>query len=75
MPITSNSYLRYMKFKTRKLMNAYNPKFTGGSYAGNVYDPHCCSPALNTMTGGGRMPFILLTYEMENDGHHCGDPE
>lgn len=64
-----------MKFKTRKLMNVYNPKFTGGSYAGNVYDPHNCSPALKTMTGGGRMPFILLTYEMEDDGHHCGDPE
>lgn len=64
-----------MKPKTRKLMNAYNPKFTGGSYAGNVYDPQGVAPTLKTMTGGGRMPFILLTYEMDGNGHHCGDPE
>jgi hypothetical protein len=57
-------------------MNAYNPKFTGGSYAGNVYDPHCCSPALNTMTGGGRMPFILLTYErVHGDRDDCLQPK
>ena len=39
--------------KIKIVMNAYNPKFTGGSYAGNVYDPQGVAPALNTMTGGG----------------------
>lgn len=51
-------------------MNAYNPKFTGGSYAGNVYDPQGVAPALNTMTGGGRMPFILIVNEIKNTTSH-----
>lgn len=29
-----------------------------------------------TTAGGGNLtPTILLAYEMENDGHHCGNPE
>lgn len=51
--------------QTKRLFNAYNPKFTGGSYAGNVYDPGYLSPALNTMGGGGRQPFILEVYEIQ----------
>lgn len=51
--------------QTKRLFNAYNPKFTGGSYAGNVYDPGYLSPALNTMGGGGRQPFILECYEVQ----------
>lgn len=51
--------------QTKRLFNAYNPKFTGGSYAGNVYDPNYLSPALNTMGGGGRQPFILEVYETQ----------
>lgn len=51
-------------YQTKRLLNAYNPKFTGGSYAGNVYDPSYLSPALNTMGGGGRQPFILEVYEI-----------
>ena len=32
--------------------------FTGGNYAGNVYDKDHLSPTLNTMQGGDRQPKI-----------------
>ena len=33
--------------------------FTGGNYAGNVYDKDHLSPTLNTMQGGCKQPMIL----------------
>lgn len=33
-----------------RLFNIYG--FTGGSFAGNVYDPTGIAPSLNTMGGG-----------------------
>lgn len=42
-----------------KIGNVYNPKYTGGNYAGNVYDKRGISPALLQMQGGGRQPHII----------------
>lgn len=42
-----------------KIGNVYNPKHTGGSFAGNVYDKKGLCPALSTMQGGGRQPHIV----------------
>lgn len=42
-----------------KIGNVYNPKHTGGSFAGNVYDKKGLCPALSTMQGGGRQPHII----------------
>lgn len=47
----------------------------GNPQTGRVYSPCGVSPCLNTCGGGDRQPKVLLAYEMENDGHHCGDPE
>ena len=33
--------------------------FTGGNYAGNVYDKYHLSPTLNTMQGGCKQPMII----------------
>ena len=33
--------------------------FTGGNYAGNVYDKDHLSPTLNTMQGGCKQPMII----------------
>ena len=41
----------------RKIGNIYG--FTGGNYAGNVYDKNYMAPTLNTMQGGGKQPMIL----------------
>lgn len=35
--------------------------FTGGNYAGNVYDKDHLSPTLNTMQGGCKQPMIVET--------------
>ena len=43
-----------------KVGNVYNPNFTGGSYAGNVYLSSGLSPAINCMGGGGRMPMVIV---------------
>lgn len=42
-----------------KIGNVYNPKHTGGSFAGNVYDKKGLCPALSTMQGGGRQPHVV----------------
>lgn len=33
--------------------------YTGGNYAGNVYDKYSLSPTLNTMQGGYKQPMII----------------
>ncbi|MBR2408948.1 MAG: hypothetical protein IKB07_08330 [Lachnospiraceae bacterium] len=33
--------------------------FTGGNYAGNVYDQNYIAPTLNTMQGGYKQPMII----------------
>ena len=33
--------------------------FTGGNFAGNVYDKNMLSPCISTMSGGGQQPMIL----------------
>lgn len=33
--------------------------FTGGNYAGNVYDQNFMCPTLNTMQGGCKQPMII----------------
>lgn len=43
--------------QVKRLFNIYG--FTGGSYAGNVYDPKGLCPAINTMGGGNREPLIV----------------
>ena len=45
--------------KFKKNFDIYNPKHTGGSFAGNVYDKRGLCPALSTMQGGGRQPHVL----------------
>lgn len=52
-----------------KIGNVYNPKHTGGSFAGNVYDKKGLSPALSTMQGGGRQPHIV-TGLVSNKGEN-----
>ena len=37
------------EIRCNRLFNIYG--FTGGSFAGNVYDPKGLSPAINTMGG------------------------
>lgn len=34
--------------------------FTGGSFAGQVYDLEGLSPSITTMQGGGREPHIII---------------
>lgn len=48
-----------------RLFNIYG--FTGGSFAGNVYDPTGIAPSLNTMGGGNREPIIIESYNMEQE--------
>lgn len=43
----------------RKIGNIFG--FTGGNYAGNVYDKDHLSPTLNTMQGGCKQPMIVET--------------
>lgn len=51
------------KLTCRRLFNIYG--HTGGSYAGNVYDPDGVCPALNTMGGGNREPLIIEDVTMK----------
>ena len=46
-----------MALSVFRLFNIYG--FDGGNYAGNVYDKNGLCPALLTMTGGNRQPFII----------------
>lgn len=41
----------------RKIGNIFG--FSGGNYAGNVYDKDHLSPTLNTMQGGCKQPMIV----------------
>ena len=43
--------------KEKKIGNIYG--FTGGNYAGNVYDKNYICPALSTMGGGNQQPMIV----------------
>ena len=45
-----------------RIGNIYGSRF-GTGYAGNVWDVNGISPALMTMTGGGREPMIVELYE------------
>lgn len=49
-----------MSNKVKKIFNIYG--FTGGSFAGNVYDTDGIAPSINTCEGGNREPLILV-YE------------
>lgn len=40
-----------------RLFNIYG--FTGGSFAGNVYDTNGIAPSINTCEGGNRQPLIV----------------
>ena len=44
--------------RCNRLFNIYGQ--TGGSFAGNVYDPFGVCPAINTMGGGNREPLIIV---------------
>jgi len=48
------------------LGNCLNPKFTGCSYAGALWDAEGISPTLNTMQGGNRQPFVLISEKTMN---------
>ena len=54
-----------MRDKREKRLGNLNG-FTGGNFAGNVYDDRCLSPALNTMGGGGRQPMIIVAMRGRN---------
>ena len=41
--------------------------FTGGSFAGNIYDPEGLCPTINCMGGGMREPMIIECSEDEED--------
>lgn len=43
--------------EVKKLGNIYG--FTGGSYAGAVYDPEGIGPSIDTISGGNRQPMIV----------------
>lgn len=43
--------------EVKKIGNIYG--FTGGSYAGAVYDDKGISPSIDTMSGGNRQPMIV----------------
>lgn len=42
--------------------------FSGGNYAGNVYDKDFIAPTLNTMQGGGRQPMIIANINPSGNG-------
>lgn len=43
--------------EVKRIGNIYG--FTGGSYAGAVYDPEGIAPSIDTMSGGNRQPMIV----------------
>lgn len=49
------------EIKCNRLFNIYGA--TGGSFAGNVYDPTGVSPVLNTCGGGNHEPIIIEYME------------
>lgn len=57
--VTTRNVVEISSNREYKIGNVYNPKYTGGNYAGNVYDKRGISPALLQMQGGGRQPHII----------------
>lgn len=55
--------------EVNKIGNVYSSKYTGGNFAGNVYDKYGLSPTILTFKGGGRQPHIIEEV-MENDGQN-----
>lgn len=51
--------------KVEKLGNLYG--FTGGSYAGNVYERKGLCPTLNTVSGGNRQVMIFVKRKEKKD--------
>ncbi len=51
--------------KVEKLGNLYG--FTGGSYAGNVYEKHGLCPTLNTSGGGNRQVMIFVKRKVKKN--------
>lgn len=49
--------------KEKKLGNING--FSGGNFAGNVYDQDYICPALNSMMGGQRQPMIIVGNDNE----------
>ena len=47
--------------KINKVGNLFGA--TGGSFAGNIYNPDGLAPTLNTSGGGYREPMIVEVYE------------
>jgi len=56
----------YLYMEVKKLGNIYG--FTGGNYAGNVYDGEGLAPTISTMQGGGQEPMIVQTVTMRGRG-------
>lgn len=54
-----------MFMKVSKIGNIFG--FTGGSFAGNVYDTCGLCPTINTAGGGLREPMIIESYEAHGD--------
>lgn len=65
-----------MRYKLKKIGYYIKPNRESPA-KGVVYDRITIAPCLCDYSGGGGnlTPTILLAYEMENDGQHCGDPE
>lgn len=51
--------------RIKKIGNLFGA--TGGSFAGNIYDPSGLAPTLNMAEGGYREPMILEIYEGKTD--------
>ena len=51
--------------KVEKLGNLYG--FTGGSYAGNVYNRKGLCPTLNTVSGGNRQVMIFVKRKVKKN--------
>lgn len=50
-----------------RLFNIYG--FTGGSFAGNVYDVQGIAPTINTMGGGNREPMITVVGSKQQNAY------
>ena len=58
--------------KEKKLGNLNG--FSGGNFAGNVYDKEYVAPALNTMGGGNRQPMIVDVFCCASRGRDPTNP-
>lgn len=57
-PLISEKVKGECQTREIRLGNIYG--FTGGNYAGNVYDKRGLCPAMNAMGGGNRQPMIVV---------------